>query len=321
MKILISAYNAAINALKGGQTMKAVIAELLAVERAEKSEYSCENNARKTKRGIEEYCVERIRQLTGGKSKEAIAMAREEADLVNLPIDALIRVRLYPESVINSEEAHAQAVLMNSHIGLLPAAKVIDLFNRYLPLKAHQICKEIGADVIANLYAEALTEEATKPKPFTHSFFGHDPAEVVPAHTMIADAVIVKDRLSHGGAETPEYQAAKKDGFVFANWLNVGSHTVLLIKPAGVIRRYMRECIGNGYRIEAFQMNIRRGDATHARACLTARECGGICFSIDAVAGDIELADLSDRLIELLAHKPNGAANCEAIRKLTNQTK
>jgi hypothetical protein len=179
-------------------------------------------------------------------------------------------------------------------------------------------------EAIDRCHSDALTEDATKPKHFTHSFFGNSAAEVVPAHTLIADAVIVTAQRSHGGNYTPEYNQAVADGFVFADWLRVGSHTMLMIKPAGVIKRYMREAIGRGYGIESFQMKIRRGcDATLARAVLSAREHGGIHFQIDAVAGDVELRDLFDRLIDLLAQHPsdNGAAHYEMIRQLTNQPK
>lgn len=186
-------------------------------------------------------------------------------------------------------------------------------FSRHVALHPETVISREEA------HEQAIAIDAAMPKAFTHSFYGNDPAQVLPAHRLIADAVIVTAQHSHGGAHTEEYNQAIEDGFVFSNWLRVGARTMLMIKPAGVVKRYVRNTLG--YRMESFCLNMSRNCPTHARAVVGARECGGIHFEIRAVAGDIELRDLCDRLITLLSPKPFGGANCEMIRQLTNQSK
>lgn len=113
MKTLINVYQAAIAAISKRATLKDTRHTVAAAEREAGAVITVYASGTDTKTAFVEYCYSRIAVLSGADRVQDVDAARDEADLVNLGIDGVRRVALYPETVVNSELAHAEALTMN----------------------------------------------------------------------------------------------------------------------------------------------------------------------------------------------------------------
>lgn len=132
---------------------------------------------------------------------------------------------------------------------------------------------------------------------FTHSYFGKGEAEINPFEQYIESAVLIQTQKHIAkNIKTDEANEAARQGYVFADWINVSKSIALYVKPSKEVLEHQSK-VYSGYRTEAFRFNVHKDTV---RLELTVRETGGIRFSHKAIAGDVETAEFLQSLKNIL---------------------
>lgn len=128
---------------------------------------------------------------------------------------------------------------------------------------------------------------------FTHSYYHGGGAELNPAASYISAAKVL-----HGKGFSEVHTAENGDRYVFAFWLDVGADLLVAVKPSDEMIAAWKE--SHGGLLTALIPRVQFG-GENARFTASMRELSSASgFSWQAVAGDVNCADLRAHLVSLL---------------------